>query len=122
MLFAIFVKVGVPECPALYLYADNGQEFTVKPPSNNFSTLPYTKDAWKAQVVPGGLRVNGNNYKYLYYTVKPDGKADPEISNGWVVSPEEFDKLSKDFLRSVGLTKSESRDISEYLSSVLPYS
>lgn len=112
------LHIGVPECPALYLYGQNGQKFTVSLPQDAIDTIPITSDFWEGTIVPGGVEIGKKFYNYLFYTVKPDLVSLPQ-KEGWVISEGEWYTL-KSKLRMVGFNQRESEDAVDYLQTAVP--
>ena len=101
--------------PVIYLYPEEELELEVKLDNVAFTTTyPLYQDAWNIIARPDGTLIDKNNreYNYLYWEGYTNYQVD--LSEGFVVSKDNYIKFLEDKLEYVGLSDKEACDFISY--------
>ena len=100
--------------PVIYLYPEEKIDLEVTIPTVEFTTTyPLYKDGWKVSAQPNGLLNDGTRqYKYLYW----EGYTgyDLDMSEGFIVSKDNYIDFLEEKLEYVGLSDKEACDFITY--------
>lgn len=118
------LHIAIGECPLVYFYGREGQQFSIGLPEDVVFTMPAAVNRlWDITLESNGaVNIEDAIYPYLFYTQIPRQSPYQEQKEGWIISSIEWDRLrlSQEILPSIGLTEQESNDFATYLLSVTP--
>ncbi|MCL1885703.1 MAG: hypothetical protein FWF98_02915 [Dehalococcoidia bacterium] len=117
LLFNQASKAITYDKPVIYLYPDATTEVTVRLKYNGILdfTYPAYNDGWHVTAEPDGTLINhndGREYSYLFW--EGHGKADYDLSLGFVIKGEDTISFLQDKLSYMGLTPREYNEFIVY--------
>ena len=101
--------------PVIYLYPEEEMNVEVKIPTVDFTTTyPLYNNGWNIIANPDGTLIDKNNreYNYLYWEGYTDYQVD--LSEGFVVSKNEYIEFLENKLGYIGLSDKEACDFISY--------
>ena len=101
--------------PVIYLYPEEEMNVEIKIPTVDFTTTyPLYNNGWNIIASPDGTLTDKNNreYNYLYWEGYTDYQVD--LSEGFVVSKNEYIEFLENKLEYVGLSDKEACDFISY--------
>lgn len=109
------INSGVDVKPVIYLYPEEEMNVEVKIPTVDFTTTyPLYNNGWNIIANPDGTLIDKNNreYNYLYWEGYTDYQVD--LSEGFVVSKNEYIEFLENKLEYIGLSDKEACDFISY--------
>ncbi len=103
--------------PVIYLYPEQETEVSVKVELNDGAltcTYPDYRDGWNVTAYPDGTLIDADGEEYYCLYWEGIGKADWDMSKGFVVKREDTADFLRSKLKEIGLTPRESNEFIIY--------